>query len=440
MELQQEVWVSFPDIPRFLTALAEWFACMVCLFQLNRKKSTAKVYIGSILYLILLCTFLIATKDTMGLIWVICMLLAIGSMGVFFYIMCEISWKHTIFYAMWAFLVAEFSASLEWQIYCYCHPFLSGNYFLVLLSVTVVIYGIVFVCMWKLTKRFQIEGELLDITIQELIVMATITLLVFSLSNLSFVFESTPFSGNSKKEIFNIRTIVDFGGIAILYAYYMQCKGMRVQNELNNIKNMLYTQYCQYEQSQKTLDLINYKYHDLKHYIHILRAEKNLEKRNEYLNKMEEEIQLYEAQNKTGNQVLDTLLTTKSMECMQNNISLTCVIDGALFSFMDAIDICSIFGNALDNAMEYVKNIKQEEKRLIHVSAFSQKNFLIIRFENYFEGSIKLEGKLPKTTKKETDFHGYGLKSLQYTVHKYKGEVDISIEKQWFHLKILIPL
>ena len=125
---------------------------------------------------------------------------------------------------------------------------------------------------------------------------------------------------------------------------------------------------------------------------------------------------------------------------MKNHISMTSVVDGTLFDFMDVMDICSIFGNALDNAIECEKKIKDREKRLIHVSAFSQRNFLIIRFENYCENDLKFDAELPTTTKEDSQFHGYGLKSLRYTVRKYGGEVDINVQDNWFELKILIPM
>lgn len=104
--------------------------------------------------------------------------------------------------------------------------------------------------------------------------------------------------------------------------------------------------------------------------------------------------------------MLDTLLTAKSLFCMKNDITMTNVIDGTLFGFMDDMDICSIFGNALDNAIEYELQISEKEKRLIHVSAYSQHNFLLIRFENYCEDIIDFRESLPVTTKKDTKEHG----------------------------------
>ena len=186
--------------------------------------------------------------------------------------------------------------------------------------------------------------------------------------------------------------------------------------------------------------MVNYKYHDLKHKIAVLKSEEDPEKRMEYLNHMEEEIKQYELQNKTGNKVLDTILTGKSMYCNKHGITLTCVADGNLLSFVDVMDICSIFGNALDNAVESVLKITDKDKRLIHVTVSRQKEFLLIRFENYFEQDLQIDRGNLVSTKSDKDFHGYGIKSIRYTVEKYHGAVNIKADNNWFDMKILIPI
>ena len=109
--------------------------------------------------------------------------------------------------------------------------------------------------------------------------------------------------------------------------------------------------------------------------------------------------------------------------------------------FMDTMDICSILGNALDNAIECERKVDDSEKRLIRVAIFSQKNFLIMRFENYFNGELNMKEGIPLTTKnKAKELHGYGIKSINYTVKKYNGGVTINTRNNWFELKILIPI
>ena len=263
---------------------------------------------------------------------------------------------------------------------------------------------------------------------------------VFAVSNMSYLTIDTPFSGRYSFEVGNIRTLVDLGGIAILYAHLIQCCELRVRKELEAVQSVLQNQYVQYKQSRESIELINYKYHDLKHQIAFLRSEEDPAKREAFLNRMEDEIRQYEAQNKTGNKVLDTVLTTKSLYCAKHGITFTCVADGTLLDFMDVMDICSIFGNALDNAIECELKIADKEKRLIHVTVSKQKQFLILRFENYYEEALKYqEGRLV-TTKKDKENHGYGLKSIRYTVNKYDGAVSIDTQENWFELKVLIPM
>ena len=102
---------------------------------------------------------------------------------------------------------------------------------------------------------------------------------------------------------------------------------------------------------------MNRKYHDLKHQIALLRSQGN-EERNGVLDQMESEIQSYEALNVTGNKVLDTVLTSKSLHCQSQGIQMTCVADGHALDFLSAMDISSLFGNALDNAIESVGKIR----------------------------------------------------------------------------------
>ena len=196
----------------------------------------------------------------------------------------------------------------------------------------------------------------------------------------------------------------------------------------------------QYKLSKESIDLVNRKYHDLKHQIAVLRAEGNVEKRNAYLDEMENEIKIHEAQKKTGNEILDTLLTSKSLYCMKHHIDITCVADGTLLSFMDIMDICTIFGNALENAIECELKISDKEKRLIHMAVFAQKQFVIISIENYCEEEIHLEEGIPLTSKKDYAYHGFGIKSIQYSVQKYGGTISVGKEKNWFKLVAMIPL
>ena len=435
----EEISLVLPDIPRFYTALAEWLACLLYILKMRKRGNDLRLAGGALCMLAVQSAFLILTDNAEGVWWVVCMALAVGNMYLFIWLSCRMNKKDVGYCCVRAFVLAEFMASLEWEIECFFYYEKNWNYSWNSFFWLIVVYGgACFIC-WKIEQKFYKQGEELEVRNRELISCIIMGMAVFLMSNLGFTSLKTPFSVTLYPEIFIIRTMVDLGGVAILYAYHVQRIDLRIRYEFEIMQNMLHNQYVQYQQSREAIDIINYKYHDLKHYIHALKSVESEQKRNDYLKRLEEELAGYGMQYKTGNRVLDTLLTSKNLYCAKNQIAMTCIVDGALFDFMDDIDICSIFGNALDNAIECEEKM-QEEKRMIEVSAYLQKKFLIIRFENYYEGNVKFHKEFPITTKKETQFHGYGLKSLCSTVRKYGGETDISMQENWFRLKILIPL
>ena len=186
--------------------------------------------------------------------------------------------------------------------------------------------------------------------------------------------------------------------------------------------------------------LSNQKYHDLKHQINLLKSGADSEKAEEYLEQMEREIKIYETQNKTGNKVLDTILTSKSMHCQRHGIELKFMGEGQLLNFMEDMDISALFGNMLDNAIESVVKIKDRQKRLISLHVIQDKQFIRIRTENYCEENVQFQDGIPITTKKDKRFHGYGMKSMKKIVEKYGGSVMAGKTDNWFELKILIPM
>ena len=138
--------------------------------------------------------------------------------------------------------------------------------------------------------------------------------------------------------------------------------------------------------------------------------------------------------------MLDTILFSKQLYCAKHRIAMMVVADGARLGFMDVMDICSVFGNALDNAIESVLKLPDKEKRLIRIAVYTQNNFLMIRVENYFEGPLQMEDGEFKTTKRDKGRHGYGIKSIHCIAEKYGGSVSAEAQDNWFHLRVLLPI
>lgn len=430
----------YQDIPRVCTALAEWGACMVYLYLIKKEKFRQPVFwLVSLLVMTSQMVFLHVTGDFSVTFWIPCMMIAAAIMYGFLLLVGELSAMAAAYCCARAFLLAEFTASLEWQVFAFLQSMGYGFLWLQIVLL-VMVYGGCFwiaVCLERSTLS---SAYLKQLTVREVSAAWGIAVAIFAFSNLSFLYSNLPFTSSRRADIFTIRTLVDFGGIAVLFAYQSRICDYMAERELSSMNAILKSQYDQYRNYQDSLDLFHVKYHDLKHQITALRMETDEEKRKKWLDAMEEELCAFESINKTGNQVLDTILAAKLFHCRKNRIQITCVADGKLLEFMHVTDICSIFGNALDNAVEHVVMIPEEEKRLIHVSVSAKRNFVFIKIENYCETVIvKNEHSLITTTKTDKQNHGYGLRSIISTAEKYGGSVDFGQNHNWFELKILIP-
>ena len=432
-----------PNIPRLFTALAEWCACLLFIVRFPKRPGMNRVGLPTALLaaLAVQCVFLEATGTLPLMYWFPCMGVAALIMLGLIWLCCDIRAVPAIYVTARAFLLAELAASLEWQIYYYCANAFDLSGPVMEAAFLIPIYAVFFGAVYLLEELRKEPCSPLPDRPYELILPLAFALASFCIGNLSFVVSDTPFSTGIVADIHTIRTLSDLAGVAALYAYHVQRSELRARQELDSIQSILQNQYVQYRQSRESIDLINHKYHDLKHQIAVLRAETDPARRSAFLDEMENEIRDYEAQNKTGNPVLDTVLTGKSLYCARHNIALTCVADGALLSFMNVVDLSSVFGNILDNAIECELRIADKSRRLVHLMVYSRKDLLFIQCENYCDAPPVLEEDgLPKTTKADPDRHGYGLKSIRYTAEKYGGSMSIDTKDDWFVLTVVIPL
>lgn len=195
----------------------------------------------------------------------------------------------------------------------------------------------------------------------------------------------------------------------------------------------------QYLAQKETIEIINRKYHDLKHCISAMEAMKN-EEMEEYIQTMRREIQPYECVQRTGNEVLDILLAERIGECQRKGIRLVPYVDGRRLDFLGTMDLCVIFGNAMDNAIEATEKLTYVNMKEISIKIGVSDQLLIMRFQNYYEGEPRRRGEKLLTGKEDDQNHGYGLENIQAAAARYGGTVACETENQEFSLNILIPL
>ncbi|GAA4890151.1 sensor histidine kinase [Tessaracoccus lubricantis] len=427
-----------PNIPRVVTGLAEWLACVVYILVLPRRwgdLGTGVVLAGGLGLLVSVQLF---AGTLPQYLWTLGMGLAATSMLALIGVATTVNVRDAGYVTARAFVLAELVASLEWQIHTfYFHPE-PGVLALVPSMVLLALYAVAFGGGHMLERR-HFDGAAPAVGPRMLAIAVAMAVGTFALSNLSFVTPDTPFSGELSREVFYIRTLVDLAGYIALYAQHEQLRKQRADLDLAAMDAILRTQHDQYLQAKRDIELVSRASHDLKHHLAVIRTELDPEQRGKHLDALEESLDQFGAAFDTGNPVLDTVLTSKARYCRSRGINFTAVADGGALGFVDVMDLASICGNALDNAIESVFRLPDPEQRIIRVAVFNQARFVVLRFENYFDGELRYEeGEL--ATRKVGGQHGLGMRSIKQTAEKYGGEATFVGRDNWFTLTVLLPL
>ena len=431
--------VDLSNTPGIYYAIAYWLACLVLIHGNELRLRGGRLWFWEGGILVLLGSFMVLTDHPPLYLFPVYVGTEVAILYGFIRIACDIPRRNAVYFMARAFLLGEFAASIEWQLYYYgltVKGLPRGIWFNLLCLAAV--HGVVFLSAHIIERLAEEHNRNLALSSKEVMGAMAIVLVTYVTSNLSYSVKNSPFSTEHMAELYLIRTLVDLGGVGMMTIYHFLLIEMNARMNAQIRQRMLEAQYASYQISKESIAVVNQKYHDLKHQIAYLRSGLSHDERTAYLDKMEQEISAYEAMNKTGNRVLDAILTGKAIKCQNLKIQLITVIDGEALDFMDAMDLSSLFGNSLDNAIESVQKVEDVSQRLIRLKVARVKGFVRIEVENRYEGELKFRNGNPISTKENQAYHGYGVKGIREIAAKYGGSAAISAKNQWFRLSILI--
>jgi hypothetical protein len=235
------------------------------------------------------------------------------------------------------------------------------------------------------------------------------------------------------------KTYAIFGCILCLLIQVGLFRDGKKTRENAILQQMMLMERSQHKISKETIDFINIKCHDLKHQLDKL-GSLNDERRQKSIAEISDAIMIYDSIVKTGNDALDVVLMEKKLLCEKYHIQLSYIVQGDGINWISEVDIYSLFGNILDNAIESLQQETDEEKRVVTLSVRTHMKMLYINADNYCSTPILYENGEIKTTKQhEVGMHGYGLKSIKHIVDSYGGDLLIDTSNNHFVLQIMIP-
>ena len=224
----------------------------------------------------------------------------------------------------------------------------------------------------------------------------------------------------------------------IVFLYSKNTMFLREQEQKDKMQiAQLQQQFAYYQEKLKDEEKVRSVYHDMKNHLLVLQRQINSPQTAEMVEKLQSQVAMYEDYEHTGNDILDIILKEKSETAREKHIALSVTADLNGVDFIEPLDVSTIFGNGLDNAIEASEKLP-EEQRAILVKAGRVQNFFSVLIEN--SCLQNREYTKQRTTKSDDFLHGFGISNMRKAAEKYDGQLTIKCENEKFTLKILIPI
>lgn len=359
------------------------------------------------------------------------LMMALAAYALFARLFSDLTWKLSLFSGL-VFLTADNSA---WSLVNSVSRMVWNANFLYTSAVlqrlvAVLALWAVELCILMLVKRHLPKRERLFLSDQ--------TLLLIFLSAIPFLtvrwFSSQLPAENAKAFQF-VTTVCFLCQLVILAGYVGRESTERERLAELEMKHVLEAQQRQFDIKMQNIEAVNHKYHDMKNLLlYLEKGKRELPEVKQLL----EELRPYEALISTGNEAVDIILSEKIQACQREKICCVPYVDGRMLAFVSPLDICTIFGNALDNAIESCRMIGEPEKRQISVKTNRRGNYVVLVFRNTYGAAPHIRGGMPVSSKQDRENHGFGLKSIRYIVEKYGGQLNCQLDGQEFVLALLL--
>lgn len=127
------------------------------------------------------------------------------------------------------------------------------------------------------------------------------------------------------------------------------------------------------------------------------------------------------------NPIVNSVLVLKKRLAEEKNIPMQIITYVDKDTGVDPLDLCSLFCNLIDNAIEASEKITDRiEERSIKISADCRSGFLILRVENRAQQVPEFRNGTCRTSKStDKELHGLGLKLVRQIVEEYDGRMEI---------------
>lgn len=255
-----------------------------------------------------------------------------------------------------------------------------------------------------------------------------------------YILKLLDISSATRLDILIMVLLLTFSNIVLISSLVKILKSNKKYIELTKLQEKINAENKYYSNIKKYYIKTKELNHDMKNHLICIKEmnKKNIDTSN-YINNIEKKLDEYSAVFDTGNITLNIILLEKKELCIEKGIDFTININFSDCNFIKEEDTCSIFANALDNAIEACEKIKDDDKK-IKLQGMVLNKFFVIKITNTKSNDILLKNNAFLTTKEDKEFHGLGIKSIKNSLEKYDGAISINFSENLFCLNMMIPI
>lgn len=238
-----------------------------------------------------------------------------------------------------------------------------------------------------------------------------------------------------------ILLLILLSSISLLIIIFKIIKNNNMELEYEIIKEKVNLEYSYYMKIENNQEKVKDLYHDMKNHIICISNLNDAVEIKKYIENIDIELRKMDNCFNTGNKIIDIIMSEKKAICIEKDIKFEAFIDCSKLYFVDMTDICIIFSNALDNAIQACDKINSSSiLKYVSVKVTYVNSFCVINIENSKQNDIVKKNNIIVTDKKDKFMHGIGVKNIKNIINKYDGEVSINFTYNKFTLTMMIPV
>ena len=226
--------------------------------------------------------------------------------------------------------------------------------------------------------------------------------------------------------------------LGVIYLIEYITESIRIKAENRNLK-LEYTYYQELLNNQQEVRKLR---HDINNHLGVVSAfleNKDLEGAKEYFESLSDKFQVSNRQF-CNNSIVNAVINSKYNFALENNIDCFFNISIDKVLPIEDIDLCSIFANTLDNAIEASLKINKSSQRKITVKTLLDKGYFSYNITNTIGSKVNFSKGKYISDKEDKKLHGYGIENVRAIVKKYNGIIDINYSETNFEVLIVIKV